>query len=81
MKNPAKHFVYNYHIAKELAYSLKERGISRVKTDEDMQLRLKFYGINESKNLVLKRVQKRRQADFTVTLGKHDEFYALRKIQ
>ena len=80
MKNPTKHFAYNYHIAKELAYNLKERGINKVKTDKDMQLRLKFYGINESKNLALERVKKRRQADFTLTLGKHDEFYALRKL-
>lgn len=81
IKNPSKHFAYNYHIAKELAYNLKERGISRVKTDKNMQLRLQFYGINSSKSLVLERVKRRKQADFSLTLGKNEEHYALKKIQ
>lgn len=81
IKNPSSHFAYNYHTAKELATSLKERGIKRVKTDKDMQLRLKFYGIEESKKLALERVKRRKWADFTINLGKHDEFYALKKIQ
>lgn len=81
MKNPRSHFAYNYHIAKELALSLKERGINKVKTDKDMQLRLKFYGIEEGKSLFLERVQKRKWADFTISLGKNDEFYGLKRIQ
>lgn len=80
-KNPQKHFVYNYHTAKDLALELKEKGIKRIKTDEDMQLRLKFYGINSSKNLVLERVKRRKQAHLSIALGPHNEYYAIKKVQ
>ena len=80
-KNPQKHFVYNYHTAKDLALELKEKGIKRIKTDEDMQLRLKFYGINSSKNLVLERVKRRKQAHLSIVLGPHNEYYAIKKVQ
>lgn len=81
VKNPSKHFVYNYHIAKDIAQNLKEKGISRVQTNSAMQLRLKFYGIKTSKSLKLERVARKNLADFTITLGKNDEHYALKKIQ
>lgn len=81
VKNPSKHFVYNYHIAKDIAQNLKEKGISRVQTNSTMQLRLKFYGIKTSKSLKLERVKRKNLADFTITLGKNDEHYALKKIQ
>lgn len=81
MSKPSSHFAYNYHIAKELALKLKERGIKRVKTDKELQLRLKFYGIEEGKSLSLERVSKRKWADFTINLGKNDEFYGLKRIQ
>lgn len=45
---PTKHFVYNNHIVKELSAELKEMGIEGVSTqDRRLQLRLKFYGIEE----------------------------------
>lgn len=78
---PQQHFAYNYHIAKELATKLKKRGINKVKTDKEMQLRLKFYGIDEGKSLFLERVSKRKWADFTINLGKNDEFYGLKRLQ
>ena len=77
---PQQHFAYNYHIAKELATKLKKRGINKVKTDKEMQLRLKFYGIDEGKSLFLERVSKRKWADFTINLGKNDEFYGLKRL-
>lgn len=44
--NPKKHFAYKSHIAKELSLELKKKGIYCVQTDEEMALRLEFYGIN-----------------------------------
>ena len=47
LPNPAKHFAYNYHIAKELSAELKKDGITSVVcSDKETRLRLKFYGIN-----------------------------------
>jgi len=51
--NPKKHFAYDMHVAKELASMLKSRDIQCVKTDYKMQLRLKFYGIQECDNIRL----------------------------
>jgi hypothetical protein len=46
--NPTKHFVYQYHFAKELAEELKKRNINDVTCSEkELQLRLKFYNIDE----------------------------------
>ncbi|MBE0499499.1 MAG: glycosyltransferase family 39 protein [Campylobacterales bacterium] len=46
--NPSKHFVYNNHVVKELANELKASGITALCTqDQRLQLRLRFYGINE----------------------------------
>jgi hypothetical protein len=46
--NPTKHFVYQYHFAKELSDELKKRGINEITcSDKELQLRLKFYNINE----------------------------------
>lgn len=50
MENPNKHFAIKYHVAKELARMLKEKGIEAVNaTENQMQLRLKFYGIKEER--------------------------------
>jgi len=43
---PQKHFAYKSHVAKELAQELHKKKIDCVKTDPQMQLRLKFYGIS-----------------------------------
>lgn len=45
--NPKKHFVYKFHIAKELAEELKKDGISCVSTHYKMQNRLHFYGVTK----------------------------------
>lgn len=47
LKNPQKHFAYEVHIAKELAEELKKRNILCITTNEEMQLRLKFYDIGK----------------------------------
>jgi len=54
LDKPKKHFAYDMHIAKELAQALKEKDITCVMTDEEMQLRLKFYGIKYCKKHLLK---------------------------
>lgn len=54
LSNPAKHFAYNYHVAKELSIELKKLGITNITCrDKDTQLRLKFYGIDPGKEFVL----------------------------
>jgi hypothetical protein len=52
--NPTKHFVYEYHFAKELANELKNRDINEVTClDKELQLRLKFYNIIEGEKYFL----------------------------
>ena len=47
IENPKKHFAYDYHIAKELSYELKNLNINSIMTyDKKLALRLKFYGID-----------------------------------
>lgn len=48
LENPKKHFAYNYNIAKELAAKLKKNNINEIESDQqELLLRLKFYGIKE----------------------------------
>lgn len=42
-----EHFAHRHFIAKELANTLHKQGIKSVKTDENLQLRLRFYGIQK----------------------------------
>lgn len=54
VSEPKQHFVYQYHFAKELADYLKEKNIDEVICDdEELQLRLKFYKINEGEKYYL----------------------------
>ena len=54
LPNPKKHFVYKYHFVKELAAEMKRNKINFVSSDdEELLLRLKFYGINKGKNISL----------------------------
>ncbi|MCD6173611.1 MAG: hypothetical protein J7J96_07450 [Sulfurimonas sp.] len=52
--NPSKHFAKKMHIAKELAQELKNKDILCVQTDKNMARRLKFYGINNCEQNILK---------------------------
>ena len=54
IQNPQKHFVYQYHIAKELSNELKNRDINNIILDDkDLLLRLKFYEIEEGNDYYL----------------------------
>ncbi len=49
LDNPKKHFAYDYHIAKELAFKLKLMGIQNIQVeDNSLQTRLQFYGIKSN---------------------------------
>lgn len=77
MKEPKKHFAYNYHGAKELAFELKKRGIEAIKTGPNTQIRLRFYGIKPSEKLFLQEKQNGAEADFSVSLAKFKQFYKI----
>lgn len=48
LPNPTKHFVYQYHFAKEIAEELKKRKINNIfLEDNELLLRLRFYNISE----------------------------------
>jgi len=48
LENPKKHFAYKYNFAKELAAELKDNNIDKIQSDdEELLLRLRFYGITE----------------------------------
>lgn len=50
IENPSKHFVYNNHVVQELSSQLKDMGVDAISTqDKRLQLRLKFYGIDEGR--------------------------------
>ena len=66
--NPRKHFAYNMHVAKELAEELKSKGITCLKTNYKMQLRLRFYGIKECNKTLLKRVSVKKAENSDVTI-------------
>lgn len=54
VSEPKRHFIYQYHFAKELANYLKEKGINEVICDDpELQLRLKFYKIDEGEKYFL----------------------------
>ena len=50
LENPKKHFAYDYHIAKELAFKLKSLGIENIAVEDDeLRARLGFYGIKSGR--------------------------------
>lgn len=54
IKNPQKHFVYDYHFAKEIANILKENHINNVKIfDKKLEKRLEFYGIKKGDKYIV----------------------------
>ncbi len=46
-ENPRRHFAFHYTGANELAAALKKAGITNVRCDQELALRLRFYGIND----------------------------------
>jgi hypothetical protein len=69
IENPKKHFVYDMHIAKEIAISLKAKEISCVSTDKEMALRLKFYNINNCSTYRLKEIDSKSNILDSVTVS------------
>lgn len=54
LTNPTKHFAYEYHMVKELAYLLKKAGINEISSnDKELLLRLRFYNINQGNKYFL----------------------------
>ncbi|PHO18011.1 hypothetical protein CPU12_07535 [Malaciobacter molluscorum LMG 25693] len=50
LENPKKHFVYKYHVVKELSKELKKQHINFITSSDDkLLLRLKFYKIYKGK--------------------------------
>ncbi len=76
--NPKKHFAYDMHVAKELANYLKANDIRCVKTDYKMQLRLKFYGIDECNSIILKELSldKIKTANVTISYSNQPVYRA-----
>jgi len=67
VRDADKHFVYNYHVAKEVAAWLHKETVYAVKApDAKLQLRLRFYGIDKSEEYFLQEVtgQEAQENDF-----------------
>ncbi|WP_139451698.1 hypothetical protein [Campylobacter armoricus] len=76
LKDPKKHFAYDYHIAKDLAMKLKEQNINSITlNDDNLALRLQFYGISKGK---IKLVFTQKPGDLYVKLGKHKIYFNLK---
>ena len=67
--NPKKHFAYNMHVAKKLAQKLKKKHMDCVKTDYKMQLRLKYYGIEECDDVHLNELSLKKAKSSDVTIS------------
>lgn len=77
IKEPNQHFAYKYHLAKDLAKELEKKGIKRLNTDENLQIRLRYYGIVKGGNLYL--TQSKKPSNLSVKLGKFDLYFSLKK--
>ncbi|PAF42960.1 glycosyltransferase family 39 protein [Helicobacter sp. 11S03491-1] len=65
--SPKDNFAINYYIAKEIAQSLKQYGITSIYTkDQKLAMRLKFYGINTSKDLRLIKIPNGKKGDIGI---------------
>ncbi len=82
INNPNHHFAKNYHFAKELAIALKKHGVFKLRTAQNLQKRLKFYGIEDSNELYLKSIKKGEKLDadkktVEVKFGKYERIYQI----
>lgn len=67
LENPHDHFAYKTHIVKELAAALKSQNIDCLSAESDnLQRRLKFYGISECSERVLYEVPLDINSDVTI---------------
>lgn len=54
LENPKKHFVYKYHVVKELSSKLNDLNINHIKSeDEELILRLRFYKIYQGNSYII----------------------------
>ncbi len=73
IKDPSNHFVYQNHVARELAQTLRQRGIEGVYTrDKRLQLRLSFYGIDRDERYRLSKTAPQGASD-GVTISYMDQ--------
>lgn len=84
-KTPKKHFVYKYHIAKELSSWLHKNGYLNINSaDKEMLKRLEFYHINKGESFILKEIEpsKATKDDFIVKYsGKKVTAFEVKKGQ
>jgi len=69
LDNPKHNFAYNMHVAKDLASTLKKQGITCVKTDNNMQERLKFYAVARCNNIILQPISLESKKSGSVTIS------------
>ncbi len=68
IEKPSKHFAYDMQVAKELSRNLQSKDINCVKTDKQMQLRLRFYGISKCNDVLLTKLEVRETNSSDVTI-------------
>ncbi|MDX1810279.1 MAG: glycosyltransferase family 39 protein [Sulfurospirillaceae bacterium] len=69
-ENPQRHFAYKYEIAKELSNRLKALNIHEINTlDNNLRLRLKFYGIKYGGDDILDTRSYGTKVDNTITIA------------
>lgn len=75
ISNPKKHFTYRYDFAKELSFKLKSIGIYKINSyDDDLALRLKFYGIKSGGNYILSHKKEKNSKSVTISYYKKPVF-------
>ena len=61
-----KHFIYKFDVAKDLASKLKSYGVQSAQcSDDELQLRLKFYGIERGFDAI---IEEKNEKNFTQTI-------------
>ncbi len=76
MENPKKHFVYQYHFAKELAKKLKQKNINFISSDDkELILRLKYYGIKKGNKYFISKKQIKNFDDIISIAYNHKVLY------
>ena len=68
LETPRQHFAYDMHIAKELAQTLKNKGIYCLQSDTKMTPRLHFYNVKYCKQYELLPMQQCSAGDENVTI-------------
>ncbi|RQD97986.1 glycosyltransferase family 39 protein [Campylobacter hepaticus] len=82
INEPQRHFANNYHFVKELALELKKEGVLELKTEPNLQKRLQFYGIKDSKVVYLKLLNNRKKINpnekiIKIKFGKYEKIYKI----